>query len=591
DRYLDEALPAAQAIARVKTVDGASGPTQVARQLYQPLLTAKREADAVALHAQVQAALTALNAPEDLILAELSDYLRALVDTRAPQFVAEVAAVRALLTRATTPAAAAFPLSLANRLYLPLMQRERPVEVDAVFRDATALLKRVQAPVELHVAHSQAYFTALEATDPAAFLTKALPVAQATLQGTTDAEVQFGQDLAGRLYRPLVAAKRAGETKALHAQVLAALQRRGDPQQTRTLLAWSRYMEAVSQMPDAEVMADLTPFLSRLATAAKPEEGMPLIGLGQRLYLPLMKADRAKDARTLFTATQDALGRIHAGEVNRAANVGWYFDALRATNPDQFLGEALAFVMGMTALGGPTEAARVQYLAAQLYAPLLQAKRRPDAVALHKKMQALTTEATHILPRHADSGAYLGVLHFADPSAFLTEGQQEVHAALQAATAPEHVGLALRLAHQMYELLMIAKRVEEHGRLHAAIQQALAKFGDGQHAKALADRDDYGALLARINPKQFAIEAEAVLEQAYRVTRLAQWPLTPGYLQRYFTRLLAENEVERAQMTHRRLREALGRIEGGTPLAREVTHVYWAAAAQARPTELLADGI
>jgi len=44
-------------------------------------------------------------------------------------------------------------------------------------------------------------------------------------------------------------------------------------------------------------------------------------------------------------------------------------------------------------------------------------------------------------------------------------------------------------------------------------------------------------------------------------------------------------------MTHRRLREALGRVEGGAALAREVTRVYWAAAAQARPTELLADGI
>jgi len=49
--------------------------------------------------------------------------------------------------------------------------------------------------------------------------------------------------------------------------------------------------------------------------------------------------------------------------------------------------------------------------------------------------------------------------------------------------------------------------------------------------------------------------------------------------------------VERAQMTHRRLREALGRVEEGTTLARQVTRVYWSAAAQARPTELLADGI
>jgi len=72
---------------------------------------------------------------------------------------------------------------------------------------------------------------------------------------------------------------------------------------------------------------------------------------------------------------------------------------------------------------------------------------------------------------------------------------------------------------------------------------------------------------------------------------VTQWPCTSDYLQRYFTRLLAENEVERAQMTHRRLREARGRVEGGTPLAREVTRVYWSAAAQARPAELLADGI
>jgi len=88
------------------------------------------------------------------------------------------------------------------------------------------------------------------------------------------------------------------------------------------------------------------------------------------------------------------------------------------------------------------------------------------------------------------------------------------------------VGLALGLAHQVYEPLMLAKRVEEHARLYASIQQALAKFGDGQYDKALLDRDDYGALLARINPTQFAIEAEAVLEQAYHITRRTQWPLT-----------------------------------------------------------------
>ncbi|HEY3379862.1 MAG TPA: tetratricopeptide repeat protein [Armatimonadota bacterium] len=432
----------------------------------------------------------------------------------------------------------------------------------------------------------------LETTKPTQFLTEALPLITAGKDAKTPADLTVPQDLARRVYGPLMNAGRYEEAKNLSQGLQDALARLGNP--ANGLQAdLTAYFAALERSNTTRFLAEALPLAKQIPAAATKGDAAWPADLARRLYTPLILADRLEEATALQDQVQVkllTLGLNDAQATDRITYLTARMNYLERMRPAQFQAEALALITSTQATSAPAMQVPAD-VTRRLYLPLMSAGRLPEAGVIHERVSGDLVKLGN--PSNwavLDLTAYLAALERTNPAQFIKEATAVIAKSGEAKSLPELL-LPADLARRLYGMMLPQGRIDETDNFHQQLQRALTTLG----AVDYAQNDTIAFTTARLNaleknnPAQFVTDALAVCGTQSTAKTPLDLTLPVTFAARVYAPLIAAGRVEDAKGLYGQLETTLVRFGNPNDGVRANRIAFYGALERGNPARFLTD--
>jgi tetratricopeptide (TPR) repeat protein len=417
DQFMEEALPVVEAGARAKDVAAITVPARVAILLYLPLMSMGEFDRAHLLSIGLQERLDTLRNPNNWVQADMVAYYTALSKTNPSRFIKEALPLAPQTVQVKTRPEVSAYASILKLLYLPLLKARRDAEVDAVYRQVDAMVRRVGYKTFIEY-NNAAYTQALFNTEPDRYMT----VMRATIDDMPKATCW--EDLKGPgtdiiyVFGILANQGKRAEAKVLYDKIMVNLNRFPELAyfRMRTTEHYLRYARA----NDDEALTLGLPYLKNLDALTTNDELLMANELAiYGVYPSLMTIGKVVEAGKVHLLLQDTLqqqGLRDAMSKEQAA----FSCALLTVNGARMLPDALAVIEGAKNVTAPADARLAVLLAPPVYQTLAGQGKGDALCTVHDQVQALITRvgnpenwAAQDTKAFADSSVYLANVYAA----------------------------------------------------------------------------------------------------------------------------------------------------------------------------------
>lgn len=553
--FLDEAIPVARQMATGNTLVDIQLPLEMARHLYQPLVAAKREADAKALYAMAVTALTTLKAPASAINSQAWSYFLTLEKAGSTLFVSDGVPYVKTIAVVTNAADVGVPAEIANRLYLPLCQAGRYDDAIDIHQEVVNALRKFGNPDNRLPSDIQLYFTALRQTSSDRYLLEAqAAVAQISTSKVTSEVTMLCDQYAGT-YKLLITKGNAAQAKAAYTSLqttLDAVERR--PCKFRAAL---RYLTECFQADRSLFVREATDILRDISTLTQDPTELASPTLWQIQYwyystaLDAQLFDEVKAVHDAITASMTRLqSPMTLIRTNHELYIGKLFEHPTRANAEM----AILF----TQTDAATTADQIPLtpkLLSIYYGKLMYGRQMADAVARHEHLQQQYQALKAVDLAKDEVTAFLTALDSAWPEEFLPIALPVIATVQQAKTADD-VRLPALVARMTYRRYVELKRFGEAKTLHETMQEALARVGNPEDS-VLADTLAYLKAIANDQPQEFLDAALPLLRQVEKAKSSTEVTRVLDLASSAYAAYLLQGQVPEAKVLHETMQTAI----------------------------------
>ncbi|HEY3415348.1 MAG TPA: tetratricopeptide repeat protein [Armatimonadota bacterium] len=220
-------------------------------------------------------------------------------------------------------------------------------------------------------------------------------------------------------------------------------------------------------------ISDALPVLLAAPAARSLDELEGPVMLARIAYLPLMKAERFDDARTVSTQIQEKLALMGAQNDWFKLDMTAYFDALSLANPERFLAEFLP-IMKATKIADRIEDLHVPMtFAPRFYMAMMRLGRYEEAKAFSLQLQEAYRRVGYPASTYQDQRDYLRALSSVNAVQFMKEALPWLTAIPEAKDKAD-LDARANVAMWLYGVLQQYKRPEDAAQLHEKVRGALS---------------------------------------------------------------------------------------------------------------------
>ncbi len=357
-------------------------------------------------------------------------------------------------------------------------------------------------------------------------VTKYLNEAINMLNGAKEVATKDGQapyvDLASRLYRPLVAARRIEDAQQAQQTVQAMI---------ALIQPVDKDLLAKDQQSYVQALQYGISLIDALRVETTADKYLPAITFSAPLFRALLTAQQADSARHLHDSMRVVLNRLqNPYALCHQLHTNYAQAEIATLNPTQLPALADTTVTNLQQAANGSDYGEPANLAQCLYAPLLgQANMLPKASALHDAILAESTRlALPVQWSRDDNTAYLAALAAALPVEYLSAALKTIRGT-NVDNTPATTSYLVDCTGKLYGQLLDVNRLDDLLSIRIYLQKIILATPGVFKAMGTLDNKNYlSAVDTTIANKLFKIPLSDVQKAALRQVYLATWQDDPA---------------------------------------------------------------
>lgn len=461
--------------------------------------------------------------------------------TAPPQFLAEALTVLQAKKATTMPEEVLFLADLASRVYPPLLNAGKYDDAKGISAYIQEIAMQQGNPNRVADVDLRALLSVLAQTDPAHFLSEAMPVVSRYKTATTTDAMVLPVEFAARLEENLMMVGRFDEANTLHEGVLGAIVKLGNPNN------WAESCTEQYQASRLNVLERTAPdqFINEALQKIneiekKPEITTPIVlvvsDLGRRSYGRLLQAGRYIDAMNTYAQVQKicmAAKRIDLAQANEATYVEGFQRALDRGTSELLLTDIDLWLTDPAVVLDPSNVQRRVELARRVYGLFCGAGRQKEAREIYDHLQDIITKSGTLEQAQENGTRYLSGCAEQLPTQQAYTEAITVLTRRADKTSLAEVNILLSLANRTYSNLCDAKHFDDVKTQHDTVQSLLTAFGRPElmPTDTLQYLDIRLRALEQQQPDRFVLEALTIVNEMTKTPDTATM-INPNFYER-----------------------------------------------------------
>ena len=376
--------------------------------------------------------------------------------------------------------------------------------------DLERLITEPFFPPQAEMRAQRLRFTLLEKCKPDSFLAEGLTMMQQLDDCQTPDDLDLYRNISGRLYLPLMKAKRFDEAKTLANSIQEKIALMGNPH------AWLgedtvAYFEALAVTNPTQYLLEVKPLMLAVQWAETAQEAEMTVQLAKRAYTIFFSQGKIDDVQLINAILQDALEKAHLTALAVADAQEYDYARLKVLkdqDPARYITEAIAFVATAKDVQYGWELGRHGEIARSVFAPLIKAGRLDEAKTLRNSICADLLR--YKMSSYEIHQWYFNALALQPVEIFLAEALPVLEEAKTAKTIAE-LEVAMTVLRWAYPYLFNAGRLADAKTYHTALQASITRLGNPQDW-ATQEQQYYLDALVKVKPELVLAEIQPLLD-------------------------------------------------------------------------------